>query len=105
MQGLQFMVADMAMRTEAARLLVYEAMAMIDAGHPFNELSHIGAMAKCLASDTSMAVTTDAVQLLGGNGYTTEHPVERFMRNAKVTQIYEGTNQIQRIVIARRFLS
>jgi alkylation response protein AidB-like acyl-CoA dehydrogenase len=103
-QGLRFMLADMAMRTEAARTLVYRACSVIDGGDPDNELSMIGAMAKCFASDTAMAVTTDAVQLLGGYGYTTEFPAERFMRDAKITQIYEGTNQIQRVVIAKRLL-
>jgi alkylation response protein AidB-like acyl-CoA dehydrogenase len=103
-QGLRFMLADMAMRTEAARCLVYRACSVIDAGDPDGELSMVGAMAKCFASDTAMAVTTDAVQLLGGNGYTTEFPAERFMRDAKITQIYEGTNQIQRVVISKRLL-
>ncbi len=103
-QGLRFMLADMAMRTEAARTLVYRACSLIDAGDPDNELSMIGAMAKCFASDTAMAVTTDAVQLLGGYGYTTDFPAERFMRDAKITQIYEGTNQIQRVVISKRLL-
>jgi alkylation response protein AidB-like acyl-CoA dehydrogenase len=103
-QGLRFMLADMAMRTEAARTLVYRACSVIDGGDPDGELSMIGAMAKCFASDTAMAVTTDAVQLLGGYGYTTELPAERFMRDAKITQIYEGTNQIQRVVIAKRLL-
>jgi len=103
-QGLRFMLADMAMRTEAARTLVYRACSVIDGGDPDNELSMIGAMAKCFASDTAMAVTTDAVQLLGGYGYTTDFPAERFMRDAKITQIYEGTNQIQRVVIAKRLL-
>ena len=105
LQGLQFMVADMATKTQAARLLVYEAMSLLDAGDPYGELNQMGAMAKCLASDTAMAVTIDAVQLLGGNGYTEAHPVERFIRDAKVTQIYEGTNQIQRVVIARSLLA
>ena len=103
-QGLRFMLADMAMRTEAARSLVYRACSVIDGGDPDGELSMIGAMAKCFASDTAMAVTTDAVQLLGGYGYTTEFPAERFMRDAKITQIYEGTNQIQRVVIAKKLL-
>ena len=106
-QGLQFMLADMAMKTEAARTLVYKACALIDeldqAGAG-DELTTVGAMAKCFASDVAMEVTTDAVQLLGGYGYTKEFPVERFMRDAKITQIYEGTNQIQRVVIARRLL-
>jgi alkylation response protein AidB-like acyl-CoA dehydrogenase len=103
-QGLQFMLADMAMKTEAARTLTYRACALIDEGDPDGELNSIGAMAKCFASDTAMQVTVDAVQLLGGNGYTMDFPVERFMRDAKITQIYEGTNQIQRIVIARNLL-
>jgi alkylation response protein AidB-like acyl-CoA dehydrogenase len=103
-QGLRFMLADMAMRTEAARTLVYRACSVIDGGDPDNELSMIGAMAKCFASDTAMAVTTDAVQLLGGYGYTTDFPAERFMRDAKITQIYEGTNQIQRVVISKKLL-
>jgi alkylation response protein AidB-like acyl-CoA dehydrogenase len=103
-QGLRFMLADMAMRTEAARTLVYRACSAVDAGDPDGDLAMIGAMAKCFASDTAMAVTTDAVQLLGGYGYTTEFPAERFMRDAKITQIYEGTNQIQRVVIAKRLL-
>ena len=103
-QGLQWMVADAAMRVEAARGLVYKACAMADEGDPTNELSMMGAMAKCFASDVAMQVTTDAVQLLGGYGYTSEFPVERMMRDAKITQIYEGTNQIQRIVIAKHVL-
>jgi alkylation response protein AidB-like acyl-CoA dehydrogenase len=98
-QGLQFMVADMAMKIEAARALVYRACAMVDTGDP--ELTMAGAMAKCVASDAAMLVTTDAVQLLGGYGYTKEFPVERYMRDAKITQIYEGTNEIQRLVIGR----
>jgi alkylation response protein AidB-like acyl-CoA dehydrogenase len=104
-QGLQFMVADMAMQTEAARLLVYKAHAIIDQGLTGAELSMAGAMAKCFASDVAMKVTTDAVQLLGGYGYTTDFPVERMMRDAKLTQIYEGTNQIQRLVMAKRLFS
>ncbi|MGH9128383.1 MAG: acyl-CoA dehydrogenase family protein [Acidimicrobiales bacterium] len=108
LQGLQFMLADMAMRTEAARGLVYRACAMIDeagpSAGPTPGLGVTGAMAKCFASDTAMSVTTDAVQLLGGYGYTKDFPVERMMRDAKITQIYEGTNQIQRVVIARRLL-
>jgi alkylation response protein AidB-like acyl-CoA dehydrogenase len=101
-QGVQFMLADMATRVEAARLLVYSACARLDAGAP--GATRASAMAKLFASDTAMSVTTDAVQLFGGAGYTKEFPVERMMRDAKVTQIYEGTNQIQRVVIARRFL-
>lgn len=101
-QGLQFMLADMAMRTEASRGLVYRACAMIDEEDP--ALGVTGAMAKCVASDAAMSVTTDSVQLLGGYGYTKDFPVERMMRDAKITQIYEGTNQIQRVVIARGLL-
>jgi alkylation response protein AidB-like acyl-CoA dehydrogenase len=104
LQGLQFMLADMAMRTEAARLLTYRACALIDEDDPRSELSAAGATAKCMAGDTAMAVTVDAVQLLGGVGYTTDFPMERFMRDAKITQIYEGTNQIQRLVVARSLL-
>jgi alkylation response protein AidB-like acyl-CoA dehydrogenase len=103
-QGLQWMVADCAMRIEAARQLVYRACAIADEGDPGGELSIAGAMAKCFASDVAMQVTTDCVQFLGGYGYTNEFPVERMMRDAKITQIYEGTNQIQRMVIARRLM-
>ncbi len=103
-QGLQFMLADMAMKIEAARGLTYRACALIDQGDPDGELNSAGAMAKAFASDIAMEVTTDGVQLLGGNGYTMDFPVERFMRDAKITQIYEGTNQIQRVVIARNLL-
>ena len=102
LQGIQFLLADMATRLDAARLLVYRACAMVDAGA--EGTSKAAAMAKMFASDTAMAVTTDAVQVLGGAGYTRDFPVERMMRDAKVTQIYEGTNQVQRIVIARRLL-
>jgi len=101
-QGVQFLLADMATRVEAARLLVYSACGRLDAGMPGT--SKASAMAKLFASDTAMSVTTDAVQLFGGAGYTKEFPVERMMRDAKVTQIYEGTNQIQRVVIGRRLL-
>jgi alkylation response protein AidB-like acyl-CoA dehydrogenase len=104
LQGLRFMLADMAMRTEAARTLVYRACSLVDNGDPEGELTMVGAMAKCFASDTAMAATTDAVQLLGGYGFTKDFPVERFMRDAKITQIYEGTNQIQRVVIAKKLL-
>jgi alkylation response protein AidB-like acyl-CoA dehydrogenase len=104
LQGLRFMLADMAIRTEAARALVYRACATIDAGDPEGQLGYLGAAAKSFASDTAMSVTTDAVQLLGGYGFTKEFPVERFMRDAKITQIYEGTNQIQRIVVANHLL-
>src|SRR5687767_11952710 len=98
------MVADMAMKIEAARGLVQKSCALIDEGDPRKELTTAGAMAKCFASDVAMEVTTNAVQLLGGYGYTKEFPVERFMRDAKITQIYEGTNQVQRVVISKRLL-
>ncbi|MBX6372356.1 MAG: acyl-CoA dehydrogenase, partial [Acidothermus sp.] len=101
-QGVQFMLADMAMRIDAARSLTYQAASSSQAGSQV--LTYLGAAAKCFASDVAMAVTTDAVQLLGGYGYTQDHPVERMMRDAKITQIYEGTNQIQRLVIARELL-
>jgi alkylation response protein AidB-like acyl-CoA dehydrogenase len=104
LQGLRFMLADMAIRTEAARALVYRACATIDAGDPDGQLSYLGAAAKSFASDTAMSVSTDAVQLLGGYGFTKEFPVERFMRDAKITQIYEGTNQVQRVVVAKHLL-
>lgn len=97
-QGVQFMLSDMATRIEAARLLVYRAATLRDQGIP---CSKEASMAKMFATDTAMSVTTDAVQLHGGYGYMREYPVERYMRDAKVTQIYEGTNQIQRIVIAK----
>jgi alkylation response protein AidB-like acyl-CoA dehydrogenase len=103
LQGLRFMLADMAMRNEAARALIYRACSMID-DDPTSELTKFGAMAKAFASDSAMGITVDAVQLLGGYGYVKEFPVERFMRDAKVTQIYEGTNQVQRVVIAREVL-
>jgi alkylation response protein AidB-like acyl-CoA dehydrogenase len=101
-QGLQFMLADMAMKVEAARQLVYVATSRAERGEP--NLGFISSAAKCFASDTAMSVTTDAVQLLGGYGYTKDFPVERMMRDAKITQIYEGTNQIQRMVMARALL-
>jgi alkylation response protein AidB-like acyl-CoA dehydrogenase len=104
LQGLQFMFADMATQTEAARALVYRACAMIDEGDPRGELTVAGAMAKCFASDVAMRVAVDALQLCGGAGYTKDLPVERFLRDAKVTQIYEGTNQVQRVVISKRLL-
>ena len=102
-QGVQFMVADMAMRVEASRQLVYVAAAKAERGAP--DLTFASSAAKCFASDTAMAVTTDAVQLFGGYGYTQDFPVERMMRDAKITQIYEGTNQIQRLVMARQVLA
>ncbi|MGL5850314.1 MAG: acyl-CoA dehydrogenase family protein, partial [Phycicoccus sp.] len=101
-QGVQFMLADMAMQLEAARQLVYVAAAKSERGDA--DLPFFGAAAKCFASDVAMQVTTDAVQLLGGAGYTRDFPLERMMRDAKITQIYEGTNQIQRIVMARQLL-
>jgi len=104
LQALRFMLADMAMKTEVARTMTYRACSLIDNGDPEGELTMMGAMAKCFASDSAMSVTTDAVQLLGGYGYTKDFPVERFMRDAKITQIYEGTNQIQRVVIAKGLL-
>ncbi len=97
-QGVGFMLADMAVKVETSRLLVHKAAWLRDQGVPY---SHIAAMAKCHATDTAMAVSTDAVQVLGGYGYTREYPVERLMRDAKVMQIVEGTNQVQRVVIAR----
>ena len=101
-QGLQFMLADMGMKLEAARQMVYVAAAKSERNDP--DLPFFGAAAKCFASDVAMEVTTDAVQLLGGYGYTKDFPVERMMRDAKITQIYEGTNQVQRIVMARQLL-
>ncbi|MFD7643557.1 acyl-CoA dehydrogenase family protein [Kitasatospora sp. NPDC059795] len=98
-QGVQFMLADMAMKLEAARQLTYAAAAKSQRAD--GDLTFFGAAAKCFASDVAMEVTTDAVQLLGGYGYTRDYPVERMMRDAKITQIYEGTNQVQRIVMAR----
>src|SRR5919205_4683134 len=101
-QGVQFMLADMAMKIEAARHLVYVAAARGERGGP--DLTMVSASAKAFASDVAMQVTTDAVQLFGGAGYTQDFPVERMMRDAKITQIYEGTNQIQRMVMARNLL-
>jgi alkylation response protein AidB-like acyl-CoA dehydrogenase len=106
-QGLQFMLADMAMKLEAARQLTYHAAAKSDLamnGEPQKDLTFLSSAAKCAASDAAMEITTDAVQLLGGYGYTRDFPVERMMRDAKITQIYEGTNQIQRMVMARQLL-
>ncbi len=100
-QGVQFMLADMAMKIEAARLLVYEAAYKLDAGQ---SAGMYAAMAKCFATDMAMEVTTNAVQVLGGAGYVRDYPVERYMRDVKVAQIFEGTNQIQRVVIARALL-
>ncbi|MEJ2853750.1 MULTISPECIES: acyl-CoA dehydrogenase [unclassified Saccharothrix] len=102
-QGVQFMLADMAMKIEAARHMVYVAAAKAERGEP--NIGFITAAAKCFASDVAMEVTTDAVQLFGGAGYTRDFPVERMMRDAKITQIYEGTNQIQRVVMSRALLN
>ncbi|KAA2260918.1 acyl-CoA dehydrogenase [Solihabitans fulvus] len=101
-QGVQFMLADMAMKIEAARHMVYVSAARAERGEP--NLGFISAAAKCFASDVAMEVTTNAVQLFGGAGYTRDFPVERMMRDAKITQIYEGTNQIQRVVMSRALL-
>ena len=101
-QGVQFMLADMAMKLEAARQMVYVAAAKSQRGDA--DLTFFGAAAKCFASDVAMEITTDAVQILGGAGYVKDFPVERMMRDAKITQIYEGTNQIQRVVMARALL-
>jgi alkylation response protein AidB-like acyl-CoA dehydrogenase len=101
-QGVQFMLADMAMKVEAARLMVYSAAARAERGEP--DLGFVSSASKCFASDVAMEVTTDAVQLFGGAGYTQDFPVERMMRDAKITQIYEGTNQIQRVVMSRALL-
>jgi alkylation response protein AidB-like acyl-CoA dehydrogenase len=102
-QGLQFMLADMGMKLEAARQLTYAAAGKSERGDA--DLTYFGAAAKCFASDVAMEITTDAVQLLGGYGYTRDFPVERMMRDAKITQIYEGTNQVQRVVMARQLLN
>jgi len=101
-QGIQFMLADMATLIEAARALVYSAARLIDSGA--KDIAKISAMAKTFASDVAMKVTTDAVQIMGGYGYMKEYPVEKMMRDAKITQIYEGTNQIQRTIIASQVI-
>lgn len=101
-QGIQFLLADMASQTEAARQLTYAAAAAVDAGA--TDVPYWTSTAKLIAGDTAMRVTTDAVQVLGGYGYISEYPVERMMRDAKITQLYEGTQQIQRLVIARQLL-
>jgi alkylation response protein AidB-like acyl-CoA dehydrogenase len=106
-QGVQFMLADMAMKVEAARQLTYAAAARSEramSGEVSGDLTFMSSACKCFASDVAMEVTTDAVQLLGGYGYVSDYPVERMMRDAKITQIYEGTNQIQRVVMARQLL-
>jgi len=102
-QGLQFLLADMGMKVEAARQLTYAAAGRSERGD--DDLTFFGAAAKCFASDVAMEVTTNAVQVLGGYGFTRDYPVERMMRDAKITQIYEGTNQVQRIVMARQLLA
>ncbi len=102
-QGLQFLLADMGMKVEAARQMTYAAAGKSERGD--SDLTFFGAAAKCFASDVAMEVTTNAVQVLGGYGYTRDYPVERMMRDAKITQIYEGTNQVQRIVMARQLLA
>src|SRR6266850_1724234 len=101
-QGIQFMLADMAMAVHASRLMIHHCARQADAGITGN--AYEASMAKCFAADTAMKVTTDAVQIFGGYGYTREFPVERYMRDAKIMQIYEGTNQIQRVVIAKELL-
>ncbi|MFC6154440.1 acyl-CoA dehydrogenase family protein [Nocardioides yefusunii] len=102
-QGLQFLLAEMGMKVEAARQMTYAAAARSERGD--SDLTFFGAAAKCFASDVAMEVTTNAVQVLGGYGFTRDYPVERMMRDAKITQIYEGTNQVQRIVMARQLLA
>jgi alkylation response protein AidB-like acyl-CoA dehydrogenase len=108
-QGLQFMLADMAMQVEAARALVYDCASSADAGFDsdaaFRAFSAKASMAKCFASDMAMKVTTDAVQIFGGAGYMRDFPVERYMRDAKINQIFEGTNQIHRLIVARQLLA
>jgi alkylation response protein AidB-like acyl-CoA dehydrogenase len=103
-QGMQWMLAEMAMQVETARSIVYRAASMIDSEPEAPNLPMIASMAKWYASDVAMKVTTDAVQVFGGYGYVREYPVERMMRDAKITQIYEGTNQIQRTIIAGQIL-
>jgi alkylation response protein AidB-like acyl-CoA dehydrogenase len=104
----QYYTADMAMKLEAARQLTHHAAALSERGmngEKTPSLTFASAAVKCFASDAAMAITTDAVQLLGGYGYVRDYPVERMMRDAKITQIYEGTNQIQRVVMARQLLA
>jgi alkylation response protein AidB-like acyl-CoA dehydrogenase len=103
-QGMQWMLAEMALAVETARTIVYRSGAMIDTEPNHPDIPRISSMAKWCASDAAMKVTTDAVQIFGGYGYTREYPVERMMRDAKITQIYEGTNQVQRIIIANQIL-
>jgi alkylation response protein AidB-like acyl-CoA dehydrogenase len=101
-QGVSFMLADMAIQVECARALVYQIASMVDQGQ--RNQHYLASVAKCFASDMAMKVTTDAVQVLGGYGYTREYPVEKMMRDAKATQIFEGANQIQRIQVARSLM-
>jgi butyryl-CoA dehydrogenase len=101
-QGVQWMLSDMATQVEAARQLVHHAARVIDSGH--RHITKVSAMCKLMATDVAMKVTTDCVQLFGGYGYCKDYPIEKYMRDAKITQIYEGTNQIQRLVIARNLL-
>ena len=101
-QAIQFILADMAKDIEASRLLTRQSAWMVDKGIRASKYSSV---AKCFATDAAMRITTDAVQVFGGNGYTREYPVEKLMRDAKLMQIYEGTNQVQRLVIARELLS
>jgi alkylation response protein AidB-like acyl-CoA dehydrogenase len=101
-QGIQFMLADMATQIEAARQLVYSAARLVDSG--CTNVAKASAMAKLFASDVAMRVTTDAVQIFGGYGYIKDYPIEKYMRDAKITQIYEGTNQVQRLVVARHII-
>lgn len=104
-QGLRWMIAEMALAVETARTMVYRAASLIDTEPDSPDIPKLSSMAKWYASDVAMKVTTDAVQCLGGYGYTREYPVERMMRDAKITQIYEGTNQVQRIIIANQLLA
>jgi alkylation response protein AidB-like acyl-CoA dehydrogenase len=104
LQAIQFMFADMAMLTEAAKSLIYRASGMIDRNEPASLVEPMVSMAKCFTTDVAMKVTTDAVQILGGYGYTKDYPVERMMRDAKGVQIFDGTNQIQRVIISRALL-
>ncbi|HET9979848.1 MAG TPA: acyl-CoA dehydrogenase family protein, partial [Ktedonobacterales bacterium] len=104
-EGIQFLIADLATQVDAARLLVHRAASLLDSDAEADTVTRATSMAKLFASDTAMRVTTEAVQLLGGYGYTREYPVERMMRDAKITQIYEGTTQMQRLAIARTILA
>ena len=101
LQAIQMIIADIAMQTEAARQLVYHTAELVDAGLPYSKYA---SMSKCLGGDTAMKVSTDALQVLGGFGYMKEYPLEKLVRDAKILQIYEGTNQIQRMIIAGEVL-